>query len=801
MSRQLDDLQLDAELRQFLQLRASDVARVREAEAMSLAIAAGTTAGAHGRAVGRATWLVLAAALLAIAAIAAIGVGGLRQTAELGPKGKPANGLIAYDALTSTSSVLIVRPGDVPRQITGDAPGAFALSGVCPAFSPDGTMLAFGSEGSTITVVSIDGTGEATVVRRLPDPDGSQHCPAWAPDSAAVGFLAGNALVILPLEGAPVHVTDWPGEPTVGYSGYTISYPGEHSVRWSPDGSMIAVARPSGTWLVPADGGTPRRLDPTPARSVSWSPDGRRLVVNSGTVTTVIDAAGGAAPTSLPLSGIPVWSPLGDRIAGSGDGASVVTVRPDGSDPRIIDDYGYAISWSPDGDQLLYVQDGGDGYVVLTAAADGTEQPAVVVPSVRIRCCRSYPSTDSLSWQPVYDAESDRVLRTTPGPTETLPTPSPLTATPAAQPRLAGRGPVFRWTRVALDEPMLKAFVPPEDLRSHARVAWLGDRFVLGHDVTEAFATSADGRSWTLVAADDPLRALYARALTSDVEVTRFGVPLSSRLATSFVAPPADGTLGAVGFGPAGVVARTHSALDFDAFITTKLGPGWVDVLDTLDFTDGVLYITTHDGRSTELVWADEGFEPGDVADRGFGWYSADGNEWVAIPDFPPNVSEIVGVTNGFIVRGADRKGTGIWHSSDGLTWRRLGGAGDGALVPWADGVIETDAVRRFDQWTATGELALPMAEQLPETWTASEKAIGAGPLGVVTVGIGDRTILFSRDGTEWSLQAMPDPMVMATRGRPDTNVAVGDDVVVVLARAGANDASGPAIWLGTLEP
>jgi hypothetical protein len=46
MRRQLDDLQLDAELRHFLQARADDTARVRDAEAMSRAIAAGTARGA-----------------------------------------------------------------------------------------------------------------------------------------------------------------------------------------------------------------------------------------------------------------------------------------------------------------------------------------------------------------------------------------------------------------------------------------------------------------------------------------------------------------------------------------------------------------------------------------------------------------------------------------------------------------------------------------------------------------------------------------------------------------------------------
>ena len=801
MSRPLDDLQLDAELRRFLQARADDTARIRDAGAMSQAIAAGSTVSTRDRKIGRATWFVLAAALLAIAAIAAIGVGGIRRAGDIDPRVMPSNGSIAFAASTTSSNVFIALSSRLVRQITGDVPGSVALTGNCPAFSPDGTMLAFGSVGSSIVVATVDETGEITAVRRLADPDGSQHCPTWAPDSAALAFLAGSALVILPLDGAARRLDDWPQGLESYDVGLVSGYPTDHAARWSPDGSTIAVARPSGTWLVPVDGGQPRRLGPSPARSVSWSPDGRHVVVGTEDEAIVLDVGGGEARASVPISGIPVWSPTDDRIAGDGNQSSVVTMRPDGSDLRVIDDYGYAVSWSPDGQRVLYVQDGGEGYVVLTAAADGSEAPAVVVPNVRLRGFRNYPSTDSLSWQPVYGSTSDQARRALPEPTKALPTPSPTMTTTAALSRLAGRGPVLGWTKVTLDEALLKAFAPPEEGRSHPRIAWLGDRFVLADEAAGAVAASADGRSWTLIAADDPLRALYARALTSDVEVTRFGVPLSSSLATSFVAPPADGSLGAVGFGPAGVVARTHSTLDFDAFITTILGSGWAAVLDTFDFTDGVLRITTTDGRATEIVWADQGFEPGDVADRGFGWYSSDDRAWVAIPDFPPNVSEIMGVTDGFLVRAGDRQGTGIWQSSDGLTWRRLGGAGDGALVPWGDDVIETDGVRRFDRFSAAGKVPLPMAAGLPASWTASEKAVGAGPLGLVTLGTTDRTILLTPDGVDWSLQAMPDGMVVAGGGALDGAVAVSDRSVVLLATADEGDVSGPALWLGTLEP
>jgi hypothetical protein len=247
----------------------------------------------------------------------------------------------------------------------------------------------------------------------------------------------------------------------------------------------------------------------------------------------------------------------------------------------------------------------------------------------------------------------------------------------------------------------------------------------------------------------------------------------------------------------------THSTLDFDPYITTLLGPGWVDHMTSFDYTDDVLRIETDDDRSIEIDWSDQGFAPGDVADRGFGWHSSDGAAWVAIPDFPGNVYDIVGVTDGFIVRGTDGQGTGMWHSANGLTWRRLGTPSDGSLIPWLDGLLDADAVRRFDQWTSEGKAALPMAIELPASWTGRGAVVGAGSLGVVAVGAADRVLLVTQDGAGWSLQPMPDAMTLGPTGAmPQSgNVAVGDGAVVILARSSDEEDAGMSLWLGTLQP
>ncbi len=56
----------------------------------------------------------------------------------------------------------------------------------------------------------------------------------------------------------------------------------EHAraTTWSPDGRWLAYSsEEDGVFVVPSDGGRPRRLSSEPANWMAWSPDGDQLAV------------------------------------------------------------------------------------------------------------------------------------------------------------------------------------------------------------------------------------------------------------------------------------------------------------------------------------------------------------------------------------------------------------------------------------------------------------------------------------------------------------------------------------------
>ncbi len=428
---------------------------------------------------------------------------------------------------------------------------------------------------------------------------------------------------------------------------------------------------------------------------------------------------------------------------------------------------------------------------------------------------------------PVPEPSVVAVATASPG---ALTTPTPSAAASPSPPPLSLD---LTWTRLPLDG-------------EAPRLAWIGDRFVLADAKSGTVRTSVDGKDWQALQPGDAaqnyvdlLRGSFASWQDAavgwwnpedrDGPETAGTPPITARDVVQIVRPPAapssttpfKGRIESIGIGPNGLVAHVHSDLDWDAWVTKKLGlrtnNDWTCCVREVTFENGVLEIKLSNGPGLKVVWADEGLEPGDYQDRGFGWYSPDGEHWTAMaPNADPGhdsgsslptggFGKLAGVSDGFIATGASPDGacpdpdgscTGMWHSSDGLTWRLLGAApfDPQELLSWKGGVLATDGGGHVESWTSGGSADLPIAAQVHGT-------VATGPLGLVS--IGDGQVLVSRDGIDYKVSSIPGQMADPTNGGGgSTVVAVGDRTVLVLESARTGEFTMTrSLWLGTFEP
>jgi len=177
------------------------------------------------------------------------------------------------------SDVFLVRAGGKPRLVAGRRDGT--VWNVCPAFSPDGTMLAFGTKsrrGRSVRVVGVTTTGELVAPRiELKVPGyGRGPCPRWSADGSRLAYLIGRRVVVRGLDGSSPHAAR--GDPVVAdfsVGGDRIPSPaGDLVVRRSTiDPCWAVVARPDGS-----DRRVPKDLL-CPYAVAGWSPDGRKVIV------------------------------------------------------------------------------------------------------------------------------------------------------------------------------------------------------------------------------------------------------------------------------------------------------------------------------------------------------------------------------------------------------------------------------------------------------------------------------------------------------------------------------------------
>ena len=240
-----------------------------------------------------------------------------------------------------------------------------ALNGleVAPTFSPDGTQVAFSWNGERednydIYVKTI-GSSE---VRRLTSDPAADSLPTWSPDGQQIAFLRDH-----PGGGTLIHSVHPDGRQERKLTDFRVAGGPSARIAWSPDGRWI-VGRPDraedavmkGNWalfLIPLEGGTPRRITAAKAPDVDLAPafsrDGRRLAYAacSGLIgqrvcdVNVIDLHEDYSPAGLPRR---VSSP--------------------GKQPR-------SVAWSPDAMSLVYETNERGPWELWRASLDGATVP------------------------------------------------------------------------------------------------------------------------------------------------------------------------------------------------------------------------------------------------------------------------------------------------------------------------------------------------------------------------------------------------------------------------------------------
>ncbi|MDX6226156.1 MAG: hypothetical protein QOE64_2532 [Frankiales bacterium] len=268
-----------------------------------------------------------------------------------------------------------------------------------PAWSPDGTRLAFTGVVSTTGVsrIAYQHAGDIWSM----NPDGSDHkkltttgepadAPSWSPDGTSLVFTETSGgisqLAAMSPAGADVHLLK-PGQ-------------NAYDPAWSPDGTKVAfdsAALPGDTTshsqiaVLEVATGALQQLTTDPTRDLyypSWSPDGATIAFEAydagthiATIQTV--ASVGGAPVDVTSGHHPSFSPDGtklalNKISGNGGFDLFAYTRSSGALLQVTNSPNdeWAPSWSRDGTKLVYASDENGSGEIWSRNANGTGSAA-----------------------------------------------------------------------------------------------------------------------------------------------------------------------------------------------------------------------------------------------------------------------------------------------------------------------------------------------------------------------------------------------------------------------------------------
>jgi len=232
-----------------------------------------------------------------------------------------------------------------------------------PSWSRRG-QIAFDRDGSIWVVNVGNGAG-----RQL----GSGSEPSWSPDGRKLVF------VVKPSEGANNDIYVMRANGSGRHRLTATADVNEIQPTWSPNGLWIAYSGKRGVYAMRPSGKSPR-LVAAKGWQPSWAPKSNKLIYATQTgrwdgLVYRVDLNGKhKKPLLLPrLDASPQWSPDGERLAFSRDGAVYVVNTPgprysEGGDLQSVGLRGSDPAWSPDGSMIVV----SSGLELVVASADGT---------------------------------------------------------------------------------------------------------------------------------------------------------------------------------------------------------------------------------------------------------------------------------------------------------------------------------------------------------------------------------------------------------------------------------------------
>jgi TolB protein len=144
-----------------------------------------------------------------------------------------------------------------------------------PTWSPDGTRIAFKSNGN-IYVMNADGSAQKRLTRAPSTGRGDEY-PAWSPDGSRIAFARSRVGGL-----AEIYVIHIDGS---GLKRLTHTSELSLSPAWSPDSTELAFDSGGGgqgdIYVMGSNGTGVRRLTQSGGASPAWSADGRKIAFTS----------------------------------------------------------------------------------------------------------------------------------------------------------------------------------------------------------------------------------------------------------------------------------------------------------------------------------------------------------------------------------------------------------------------------------------------------------------------------------------------------------------------------------------